>query len=262
MKDVGPMDNFSAMGFVIATKRVGEEEIPVGFMYREQPMDAQDSGWRIFAGDESQEYVDNADNSDIYSATTILTIDPSIRELLTRPVGSAFERDSPNAAWKPAEDFSIHAGDEPEILCVGGGWSMEVPAHFERYEEEDGDYVFAGEGRTVRLALWDFSEKTNQEIIDLHKEFIQDREADEQQVLETLDLSEAGIARMGFIIQESDEAKTYKVLYGYTIIGREVAHVALYYDDDKDRDWAMATWISIRMNDEALLRNDEKFSAP
>jgi hypothetical protein len=261
MKDVGPMDS-PGMGFVIATKRVGEEENLAGFMYREQPMDGQDSGWRIFAGDESQEYVDNADNSDIYSTTTIIGIDPSIRELLHRPVGSAFERDAETSEWRPAQDFSLQGGDEPEILCVGGGWSMEIPGNFDRHEEEDGDYVFAGEGRTVRLALWDFSEKTHQEIVDLHREFIRDREADSQPILETLDLSEAGIVRMGFVVPESDEGRTYKVLYGYTVIGREVAHVALYFDDDRDREWAVTTWISIRMNDDALLRDEEKFSAP
>ena len=38
-------------GFIIATKRVAEEEEKICFMYREAPMDPQDSGWRVFTGD-------------------------------------------------------------------------------------------------------------------------------------------------------------------------------------------------------------------
>ena len=88
------------LGFLIATKRVAEEEHKVCFMYRESPMDPQDSGWRVFAGDESQEYVDLSENSGIYQPAAILMIDDSISDLLGEPIGSAFERDDATSPWR------------------------------------------------------------------------------------------------------------------------------------------------------------------
>ena len=61
-------------------------------MYREQPNDPIDSGWRFFAGTESQAYVDDPNNLAIYDVNTIANYDPEIIPLLDAPLGSAFER--------------------------------------------------------------------------------------------------------------------------------------------------------------------------
>jgi hypothetical protein len=159
MNDTDSFANFPPIGFLIATKRVAEDENKVCFLYREEPMDPQDSGWRVFAGDESQAYLDNPDNSGIYNPTTILTIDPSLRELLLKPVGSAFEREDPTAEWKAAEGFEVGGGDEVGWQGIGGAWSLQISGIFDRSEDEEGDHVFAAEGRTVRIAIWDFSDK-------------------------------------------------------------------------------------------------------
>lgn len=250
MKKVHSDSDFSSIGFVIATKRVTEEEQKICFMYREQPMDPKDSGWRLFAGDESQDYVDNAGNSGIYDPATIIAIDPSVRDLLQQPVGSAFEREDGDAEWHAAEDFVIGEGEEIEAHDLGGGWTVEIPGNFHRYEDEEGDDVFAGPGRTARIAIWDFSEKSHPEIVAMHQEFIQQREADGQAVLEYLDLSEPETARVGFVVEETEGERTYKVLYGYTIIGLVVAQGAYYYDDDDDREWALETWVSVTVEQE------------
>ncbi|MBL0019703.1 MAG: hypothetical protein IPP17_25545 [Bacteroidetes bacterium] len=39
-----------------------------------------------------------------------------------------------------------------------------------------------------------------------------------------------------------------KFSYGYTIIGREVAQGAYYFDNDTDREWALSTWNSVGVN--------------
>ena len=54
------MNNF---GYVFATKMLVEGRRKVRFMYREEPEDPNDSGWRFFCGDEDQEYADNPDRS-------------------------------------------------------------------------------------------------------------------------------------------------------------------------------------------------------
>ena len=79
-------------GSCYATDRITVEGRRVGFMYREQPDNPTDSGWRFFDGTESQEYVDNPDNLAIYNVNTIANYDSDIIPCLDAPVGSAFER--------------------------------------------------------------------------------------------------------------------------------------------------------------------------
>lgn len=79
-----------------ATNRITVEGKKVGYMYREVPdvgSDLPDSGWRFFAGDETEEYTDNPDNINIFSLNTICNYDSDIIPYLDAPYGSAFVRD-------------------------------------------------------------------------------------------------------------------------------------------------------------------------
>lgn len=80
------------MGTAFATNRVAQERRKVCFMYREDPGRGDDSGWKFFSGDESQEYVDDPENVGIYAVSTIAEIDPDIVPLLDTPAPCAFER--------------------------------------------------------------------------------------------------------------------------------------------------------------------------
>ena len=80
----------------IATDRILVDGCKVGYMYREEPdpeSDMPDSGWRFTAGDESDEYMDDPDNSGIYHLNTICNYDPEIIPLLNAEYGSAYIRD-------------------------------------------------------------------------------------------------------------------------------------------------------------------------
>lgn len=81
------------LGGCFATDRVMRDGLPVGYMYREQPTFEEDSGWRFFAGDEDQAYLDEADNTGIYDVNTVANYARDIVPLLKSPVGSAFFRD-------------------------------------------------------------------------------------------------------------------------------------------------------------------------
>jgi hypothetical protein len=77
----------------IATDRIMVDGAKVGYMYREEPDNGGDSGWRFTAGDESDDYMDNPDNSGIYDLNSICNSDPEIIPFLTEPYSSAFARD-------------------------------------------------------------------------------------------------------------------------------------------------------------------------
>ncbi|MDR1802842.1 MAG: DUF2185 domain-containing protein [Treponema sp.] len=98
------MENF---GFVMATKMLVDNKRKVRFMYREEPSNDQDSGWRFFCGDEDQDYTDNPDNIAIYNVNTIIAIDKSIMPYLNSIKGTALEREDENGVFTISEDFEF-----------------------------------------------------------------------------------------------------------------------------------------------------------
>lgn len=77
----------------------------VGYMYRQKPdAGSNASGWTFLSGTESQEYLDNAANIEIYSVNTIANYDPDIIPFLDAPFGSAFARHSQSGKFIPADE--------------------------------------------------------------------------------------------------------------------------------------------------------------
>lgn len=91
-------------GACFATDRLTVDGRKVGFMYREEPDNDIDSGWRFLAGDEDEAYLDDPGNMDIVDCNTIANLDPDIIPFLRAPVGAAFARLSPDAALAPVDD--------------------------------------------------------------------------------------------------------------------------------------------------------------
>lgn len=96
-------------GYVLAPKVVVEEKRKIRFMYREEPDNLQDSGWRFFSGDEDQEYVDNPNNIAIYDVNTIIKIDPDVEEFLESNYGVAFERQDTKENFVPSKDYDLES---------------------------------------------------------------------------------------------------------------------------------------------------------
>jgi hypothetical protein len=97
-------------GSCIATDRITVGRQLVGYMYREFPSNRFDSGWRFFAGDETQEYADQPEHYEIYDVNTIANHDPEIVPFLDSPMLSAFERrpGSKGFVRAPFPDISEH----------------------------------------------------------------------------------------------------------------------------------------------------------
>ncbi|MBR2810514.1 MAG: DUF2185 domain-containing protein [Solobacterium sp.] len=86
------MRSIDKFGFVLATKMVFEKSNNVGYFYHESPDRPEDSGWRFFSGNETQEYVDCPDNIGLYDIKTILENTPGIADYLQFEGDIAFER--------------------------------------------------------------------------------------------------------------------------------------------------------------------------
>ncbi len=91
-------------GACYATDHITVDGKPVGYMYREAPDNELDSGWRFFSGEESQEYVDEPENTSIYDINTIANYDKAILEYLDAAPGSRFERVPGSDTFKEIEE--------------------------------------------------------------------------------------------------------------------------------------------------------------
>ena len=78
-------------GGCIATDKITVEGYPVRFMYRENPDNDIDSGWRFMSGFENNEYMNKPSNHAAYDVNTIANYDPSIIPFLGSPIGSVYE---------------------------------------------------------------------------------------------------------------------------------------------------------------------------
>lgn len=81
------------------TNRILKGGEKVGYLYREDPDNERDSGWRLMVGDESQDYIDDSGNISYVSLGAVLNMDDSIIHLLEFPSGSAFEWDEEASAF-------------------------------------------------------------------------------------------------------------------------------------------------------------------
>lgn len=82
----------NSSGSCIASDKITVEGLKVGYMYRENPTNETDTGWRFFAGDESEEYTNNANNFEIYDLNTICNYDETIIPYLISEIGTSFEK--------------------------------------------------------------------------------------------------------------------------------------------------------------------------
>lgn len=76
----------------LVSRRVLDDHHAVNYLCRDEPANPEDSGWQLLAGDESDDYVDDADNIAVVAIGVLLNRDDSFLPLLESPPGSAFER--------------------------------------------------------------------------------------------------------------------------------------------------------------------------
>ena len=78
----------------------------VRFLYREEADNENDSGWRVFRGIESQDYVDDPSNCVLMPLGAIVDRDPELKKIYEAPPGSAFERGQDDEPFAFVDDFT------------------------------------------------------------------------------------------------------------------------------------------------------------
>jgi len=80
------------MGYSIVSNKVSVNGMKIGFFYREEPEEAEDSGWRFLSGTEKEDYVENPNNSKVFGINTVANFDRAIIPYLHLPPGTEMER--------------------------------------------------------------------------------------------------------------------------------------------------------------------------
>jgi len=76
----------------VVSKKVLEEGWKVGYMSREEARDEKDSGWMLYAGNESDEYTGDSGNFALCYLNYLLNRDPALMSCIDRPAGSSLVR--------------------------------------------------------------------------------------------------------------------------------------------------------------------------
>ncbi|MBK6979323.1 MAG: DUF2185 domain-containing protein [Cytophagaceae bacterium] len=87
----------------LVTNKITIDGMKVGFMYREEPDDEDDSGWRFLSGTEDDEYMDDPENMMMVDLNVVANYDKAILPILKKPVGSEWERIEGTNRWQALE---------------------------------------------------------------------------------------------------------------------------------------------------------------
>ncbi len=232
-------------GACLATDRITVDGAPVGFMYREAPIDEMDSGWRFMAGDESEEYMADDVNQGTYDVNTIANYDETIVPLIFETVGSAFGRNTETGVLEAVEspvdpddclhpDYPIVEGD----YKLNDGWSVHLPAKYNRRVEE-GALVLWRPGVTIYFVAWnnDHGDPIETRMALLMDEMNPDASDVRQHTGD-------GIGTISFRLVEEE----VDGVYGYVVGENGHLQIAFYLDDIDEADEALVMLSSIRAN--------------
>jgi len=75
------------------------------WLFQEAPDREDDSGWRLFAGTETPEQLEDVGRIRVCNVGWLCDFDPTLRELLRREDRVAFERPGRDAPWRRVEDW-------------------------------------------------------------------------------------------------------------------------------------------------------------
>lgn len=78
------------------SKKIIEEDWKVGYMFRDEPINENDSGWTFSAGDEDEEFFKDPNNVALASVYEVYQLDSDIWNYIDNPVGTGLIRISSN----------------------------------------------------------------------------------------------------------------------------------------------------------------------
>lgn len=105
IKNTDPRWFEAAEQSALVSKQVFEAGQCIRWMYRESADREEDSGWRLFSGTETPDYLNDSSNVQICSVGWLTNFDPTLLPSIRGDVGVAFERSSASEPWVEVKDW-------------------------------------------------------------------------------------------------------------------------------------------------------------
>lgn len=87
---------------------LNERPLPIRFFYKEDPQHDNDTGFRFYSGQETDEFLLEEDAACVAPLDCMERLDPSISDLVRKSeVGSVWERLPDSNDWVPVYDYQI-----------------------------------------------------------------------------------------------------------------------------------------------------------
>lgn len=78
-------------GGVIISKSIYQGSSKLKWLFREESVNPSDNGWRAIGDKDTQEYLDNPENSMVVDFNTLANIEPAVLSVYDMPVGTDLE---------------------------------------------------------------------------------------------------------------------------------------------------------------------------
>ncbi len=78
-------------GGVIITKSIYQGTSKLKWFFKEKSVNSSDNGWRAIGDNDTQEYLDNPENSMVVDFNTLANIEPAVLLVYDMPVGTDLE---------------------------------------------------------------------------------------------------------------------------------------------------------------------------
>jgi hypothetical protein len=216
----------------LATDRITVDGAHVGFMYRDG------DGWNFFAGDESQDYVDDPDNLGVFALNDIANYDRAILPYLDAPTGSAWIRDGnqfvpdpEGAPVDPDEPAVILNPDFPVIdgrYVLAPEWAITLSEPMNRRFEDDALVIWRP-GLTVFLTVWG---NPNRDSPTIRLGQVKNMSAPNR--FGEKDWSVGDLRYYTYRLDEHSSDKRVPALYGNVVGVAGHVQLAIYFDSEND----------------------------
>ena len=103
-----PVDTSQGHLCLASSLILNERPLPIRFFYKECPQHANDTGFRFYSGQETDEFLLEENAACVAPLDCMERLDPSISELVKEAeVGSVWERLPNSNDWIPVHDYNI-----------------------------------------------------------------------------------------------------------------------------------------------------------
>lgn len=231
------------IGYALVTDMVTVEGKSVDYMVRNDPEREDDSGWIFYGGGETQEYIDNPNNTSLMSINTIANYDLEIIKFLTYPIGTEIERDESGKLKVITPEVK-----EPEILFlppvdkgninITNEWSFNVSTRMVKRVDK-GSLVIWRPGFT----LWIDTYKSEDKDISIREKKLLDIISPERINFESIRKDQ--LQKIRYELTEQSGGYVQKSAYIFGLTESQEIHITIYYDDPKSISEVDEIWNTI-----------------